>query len=232
MASSYGKLWTAGYSWRDIIHRPPAADAIEAPKAKKGKAPKKLPVAEVAADASTGDFGKLAAEVRQIQTDRRAIMQMVERLPDSEKQLLPDIVPTVDSLMKRAIELGQTLGQMEGEVDANALEALDRRLSELEAQGPGPERERRIDLLKRQRQTLADLVGRQEKVEAQFESCALAIQNMRFDLLRLRSAGVSAVLDNLTQVTQQAKALAIDVSAAIDAAGEITEALGRSTPRP
>ena len=232
MASSYGKLWTAGYSWRDVIHRPPAADAIEAPKAKGAKATKKLPVAEAAGDASTGDFGKLAAEVRQIQTDRRAIMQMVERLPDSEKQLLPDIVPTVDSLMKRAIELGQTLSQMEGQVDANALEALDRRLSELEAQGPGPERERRIDLLKRQRQTLADLVGRQDKVEAQFESCALAIQNMRFDLLRLRSAGVSAVLDNLTQVTQQAKALAIDVNAAIDAAGEIKEALGRSTPQP
>ncbi len=232
MASSYGKLWTAGYSWRDIIHRPPAADAIGAPKAKKGKAPKKLPVADVAGDASTGDFGKLAVEVRQIQTDQRAIMQMVERLPDSEKQLLPDIVPTVDSLMKRAIELGQTLSQMEGQVDADALEALDMRLAELEAQGPGPERERRIDLLKRQRQTLADLVGRQEKVEAQFESCALAIQNMRFDLLRLRSAGVSAVMDNLTQVTQQAKALAIDVNAAIDAAGEIKEALGRSTPRP
>ena len=232
MASSYGKLWTAGYSWRDVIHRPPAADAIEAPKATKAKATKKLPVAEVTGDASTGDFGKLAAEVRQIQTDRRAIMQMVERLPDSEKQMLPDIVPTVDSLMKRAVELGQTLSQMEGEVDASALEVLDTRLAELEAQGPGPERERRIDLLKRQRKTLADLVGRQDKVEAQFESCALAIQNMRFDLLRLRSAGVSAVMDNLTQVTQQAKALAIDVSAAIDAAGEIKEALGRSTPRP
>ena len=232
MASSYGKLWTAGYSWRDVIHRPPAADAIEAPKKKREQAAKKqLPAAvDGAPDASTGDFGKLASQVRQIQNDRQAIMQMVERLPDSEKQLLPEIVPTVDSLMNRAIELGHTLKQMEGEVDSHALESLDARLAELESQGPGPERERRIDLMKRQRETLADLVSRREKVEAQFESCALAIQNMRFDLLRLRSAGVGAVLDNLTMVTQQAKALAIDVNAAIDAAGEIKEALGRSTP--
>ena len=87
-------------------------------------------------------------------------------------------------------------------------------------------------MMRRQRQTLLDLIERRTKVEAQFESCALAIQNVRFDLLRLRSAGVGAVLDNLTMVTQQAKALAIDVNAAIDAAGEIREAIGRSTPRP
>ena len=104
-------------------------------------------------------------------------------------------------------------------------------MAELEAQGPGPERERRIDLMQRQRRTLADLVERREKIEAQFESCALAIQTMRFDLLRLRSAGVGAVMDNLTMVTQQARALAIDIDAAIAAAGEIKEALGRPTPQ-
>ncbi len=72
---------------------------------------------------------------------------------------------------------------------------------------------------------------RRQKVEAQFESCVLAIQNMRFDLLRLRSAGVAAVLDDLTMVTQQAKALNVDINAAIDAAGEIREALAKGTPR-
>ncbi|MCH8969586.1 MAG: protein kinase, partial [Planctomycetes bacterium] len=228
MASSYGKLWTAGYSWRDIIHRPPAADAIEAPKAKRQRdGAKKLPPVEAGREVSTGDFGKLTTELRQIQNDRRAIEQMVERLPESEKQMLPEILPTVDSLVKRATELGQTLNQMEGQVDAGALESLDKRLADLQAQGPGPERERRIDLMQRQRQTLADLVERREKIEGQFESCALAIQTMRFDLLRLRSAGVGAVMDNLTMVTQQAQALAIDIDAAIAAAGEITEFLER-----
>src|SRR2546425_7700310 len=52
------------------------------------------------------------------------------------------------------------------------------------------------------------------------------MQNVRFDLLRLRSAGVAAVLDDLTQATQQARALSRDVDHAIAAAGEIREALG------
>jgi hypothetical protein len=64
-------------------------------------------------------------------------------------------------------------------------------------------------------------------VQAQFESCVLAIQNVRFDLLRLRSAGMAEVLDDLTSATQQARALKIDVEAAIDAAGEIKHALGK-----
>jgi hypothetical protein len=38
------------------------------------------------------------------------------------------------------------------------------------------------------------------------------------------------VLDNLTMVTQQAKALSVDVDAAIEAAAEIKEVIGKSTP--
>ena len=64
-------------------------------------------------------------------------------------------------------------------------------------------------------------------IEEQFESCVLAVQNVRFDLLRLRSAGVDAVLGDLTSATQQARALSIDVEAAIEAAGEIREELGK-----
>jgi hypothetical protein len=54
---------------------------------------------------------------------------------------------------------------------------------------------------------------------------------VRFDLLRLRSADMDQVLSDLTSATQQARALRIDVEAAIDAAGEIREALGRGAPR-
>src|SRR2546422_9537498 len=73
--------------------------------------------------------------------------------------------------------------------------------------------------LARQRQTLTDLVTRRQLIEDQVESCVLAMQNVRFDLLRLRSAGVAAVLDDLTQATQQARALSRDVDHAIAPAG-------------
>jgi serine/threonine-protein kinase len=62
-------------------------------------------------------------------------------------------------------------------------------------------------------------------VAAHLESCVLAVQNVRFDLLRLRSAGVAAVLGDLTNATQQARALSRDVDNVIAAAGEIREVM-------
>ena len=38
----------------------------------------------------------------------------------------------------------------------------------------------------RQRQTISDLRGRRSQVASHLESCVLAMQNVRFDLLRLR----------------------------------------------
>lgn len=185
-----------------------------------------LPPAQLA-EPTSGEFGKLAGQIRQMQRDRAAIVQIVQRLPESERQLLPDVGPTVDSLIARAVELARTLQQMEGNVDEAALARLDQRVRALEGGESDSDADRRLDLLKRQRSVLAELAGRRSRVEAQFESCVLAVQNVRFDLLRLRSAGVAAVLEDLTSATQQARALQIDVEAAIDAAGEIKQALGR-----
>ena len=43
-------------------------------------------------------------------------------------------------------------------------------------------------------------------------------------------AGVAAVLEDLTSATQQARALSLDVEAAISAAGEIRQVLGKESP--
>jgi len=88
---------------------------------------------------------------------------------------------------------------------------------------------RRLKLLERQRGSLVELIRRRADIESQFESCVLAVRNMRFDMLRLRSAGINDVLDDITRATQQARALSIDINAAIGAAGEIKEAIGRHT---
>jgi len=111
-------------------------------------------------------------------------------------------------------------------VDAAALARLQEKLEAIKRQPESAERERQLDLLERQRQTLTDLLTRRQLIEDQIESCVLAMQTVRFDLLRLRSAGVAAVLDDLTHATQQARALSRDVDHAIAAAGEIREALG------
>jgi serine/threonine-protein kinase len=114
---------------------------------------------------------------------------------------------------------------MDTNLDSEGLAQIDERIEGLAREPDDPERARRLGLLKRQRQTIADLRGRRSQVASHLESCVLAMQNVRFDLLRLRSAGVAAVLGDLTQATQQAKALSRDVDNAIAAAGEIREAM-------
>jgi serine/threonine protein kinase len=216
----YSKLWQSGYSWRDVLHRPPAPDAVEA-RLSPVEVPKALRKAgDVGADE---DFGPLSGQITQLRRDESAIRQIVERLPASEKSLLPDVVHTVEGLSSRALELARTLSQMEGEVDPDALGRLQARLDDLTADGG---EDRRVELLRRQYDTLRELVERRHTLQGQFESCVLAVQNMRFDLLRLRSAGVSNVLDDLTSATQAARALSFDVEAAIEAAGEIRRELG------
>ncbi len=225
LASQYGRLWTSGYSMRDVLNRPAASDALPTVSGTAAK----LPAAGIAIasmpEATTGEFGTRAEQIRQIQKDRQAIFQVVEKLPPAERELLPEIVKTVDSLAGRALELGTMLRQMEGSVSDSSVDSLDSRIEALKAEGADAESDRRLGLLQRQRTALVELGKRREKIEAQFESCVLAVQNVRFDLLRLRSAGVDAVLSDLTSATQQVRALQFDVEAAIEAAAEIKEAL-------
>jgi eukaryotic-like serine/threonine-protein kinase len=219
----YMKLWQTGYSWRDVLHRPAAPDGAEA-RLGLSKRGAHLP-------ASTDEFGRQVDTVRQARNDREAILKIMERVPASERKLLPDVVVTVDALLRRAEELARMLHGMSGDVDEAALTRLEDRIDAVKRHEEGSERERQLNLLERQRQALGDLLTRRRRVEEQIESCVMAMQNVRFDLLRLRSAGVAAVLSDLTNATQQARALSRDVDHAIAAADEIQDVL-REGPRP
>jgi serine/threonine-protein kinase len=216
---NYATLWQAGYSWRDVLSRPPAPDALETTMTKGGRAgrPVALPSRE--------EYGSQLPAVMQVHGDRVAILKLVAKLPASEREMLPEVQQTADALYARATDLARTLHAMDSNLDSEGLEQIDERIAGLAREPDDPERARRLGLLKRQRQTIADLRGRRGQVASHLESCILAMQNVRFDLLRLRSAGVAAVLGDLTQATQQAKALTRDVDNAIAAAGEIREVL-------
>jgi tRNA A-37 threonylcarbamoyl transferase component Bud32 len=215
---NYARLWQAGYSWRDVLSRPPAPDAIETTMVKGGKARQlPLPTAE--------EYGAHLPAVMQVHGDRLAILKLMAKLPASERKMLPEVQQTADALYSRATDVARTLHAMDSNLDSEGLAAIDERIAGLTREPDDPERARRLNLLQRQRQTISDLRGRRSQVASHLESCVLAMQNVRFDLLRLRSAGVAAVLGDLTQATQQAKALSRDVDNAIAAAGEIREAL-------
>jgi serine/threonine protein kinase len=222
---AYMRLWQAGYSWRDVLHRPIASDAAEV---RLGLAGPGKPGQLLAP--TTGEFGRQADKVQQVAGDYQAIMRVVERLPKSEQKLLPDISATANALLKRAQELARTLHSLSAGVEDGAVDRLDARLAALRELPESPERERQLGLMQRQRQALSDLLQRRQVIEDQLESCILAMQTMRFDLLRLKSAGVDAVLGDLTMATQQARALSRDVDHAIEAASEIRQVLGGSPP--
>ncbi len=214
----YMKLWQNGYSWRDVLNRPAAPDAQEALRGpRRALGPPKA-----------DEFGRHVDTVRLARNDREAILKIMERVPSSERKLLPDVVVTVDALLKRAEELARMLHGMSADVDDGALARIEMRIEAVKHHEDGTERERQLSLLERQRQALSDLLTRRRRVEDQIESCMLAMQNVRFDLLRLRSAGVAAVLSDLTNATQQARALSRDVDHAIEAAGEIRDMLNAS----
>ncbi len=221
LVPQYGKLWQAGYSWRDVLARPPAPDAVETKGVVKGaKLPRQLP------PPSKQDVGAYQGQMLQTHNDRVAILKLLERLSPSERKMLPDdVAGTVDGLYQRSLDLARTLHAMDSHLGTQDLTKIEERIAALAKEPEDDERARRLGLLERQRKTVNDLRGRQEQVSGQMESCILAMQNVRFDLLRLRSADAASALGDLTHATQQARALSRDVDNAIAAAGEIREAL-------
>ncbi len=212
IARQYARLWTNGYSWKDVIHRPPAPDSIEGKKTPRG----------LLASINPRELGAYAAPIEQARADRAAVLAMLEKLGATERGMLPnDLAPTVDRLLERAVELARTLALVERDIDEDSVENVEARIRAVEGEVDAPDKARRLDLLRQQKEKVAVLADRRAALHAQFESCVLAMQNVRFDLLRLRSAGVSEALGDLTQATQQARALSRDVDAAIGAANEV-----------
>ena len=217
---SYAMLWQSGYSWRDVLTRPPAPDAMETTLVRGGGKG-----ARAITPPTSDEFGAHVSSVLQVYGDRLAIIKLMSKLPASERKMLPEVQQTADALYSRAADLARTLQAMDSNVDSENLAQIDERIAGLSREPDDPERSRRLSLLQRQRESIGVLRERRSQVASHLESCVLAMQNVRFDLLRLRSAGVAAVLGDLTQATQQAKALSRDVDNAIAAAGEIREAM-------
>jgi serine/threonine-protein kinase len=217
----YARLWQAGYSWRDVLARPPAPDAIGAGGARApGRLPRQLP------NPSPSEFGDHYLVIKQMRDDRNGILRLVDGLPADTRKDLAEVSETVDGLYSRAMDLARSLTLMQRDVaDDGSVGRIEARLAELEASEPGDERTRQMELLERQRKSLGDLQTRRQQMLANLESCRLAMQNLRYDMLKLKTSDIAAVMGDLTQATQQARAVSRNVDNAIAAAAEVKEAL-------
>ncbi len=212
----YSELWQAGYSWRDVLHRPDAPDAISSNSAKRLKGVRQLA-------APTGEeYGPWLSKMTQVHSDRGAILSIWEKLTDTDREMFPEMLQTVEGLHDRSAQLARTLNDMD-RVGLQDVALIDTRLAELRERNQNEERDRQIALLDRQRQACVDLQARRSEIVDRLESSVLLMQSLRLELLRIKERGVGAMSDSLALVTQQARAITRDVDNAISAAKEVRE---------
>jgi serine/threonine-protein kinase len=178
--------------------------------------------------------GVHAGVVSQAQIDRDEIKRLIDSMTGAERNLVANVVPSADALLDRVRTLAASLEDVERNVPRGALDAIEREITKLEGEANPLERERseervrRLAALRRQRRALTDLTARRDQMATRLESCSLALQNMRFDVLRLRAGAQSHA--QVTSLALEALNLAREVDYAV-AAGEDVARLTSSTLR-
>ncbi len=251
VAYKYARLWSDGYDWRDVFRQPRdkmivdvAAETIDDAKAIFNRE-KRAEVRErarrrrlstgadtvgggavaggaVVAALSAGPYGGTA---RQALLDRDEIIRLFGELPKSDRERLPDVVPSAQRLAETVIGLATKLTESERESGNTGVEAIDKEIATLEAQanpleGAASElRVKRLAMLKRNRRTASEGARRRTELKARLENCTLALQNMKFDVLRLKTGNES--WQRVTSVAEAAMALAREVDSAIYVGDEL-----------
>ncbi len=180
--------------------------------------------------ASAADMAVLAGShagiVRQAFADRDEIARLVASMPQDERALIPDVNASASALAEKVQGLAVQLAEIERSAAAGALPPIEREIVELEAQANplehrrSEERVRRLAYLKRQRRAVADVSTRMEQLGGKLENCRIALQNMRLDVLRLRTG--KQTYQHITLVAERAMSLAREVDNAVYVAEEMS----------
>jgi serine/threonine-protein kinase len=162
------------------------------------------------------------AVIRRAAGDRASIIELVNSLPREDRAMVSEVKPTVEALFERVIALAQSLHKMEGDIDPSFVAELDDRIASFR-NGGSLEEQRQLALLQRQRDTIQQLAERRSALVRQMESAALALGNLRLDLIKLRSSGVESALQDVSNATQEARALSREIAVALDVAAELRD---------
>jgi serine/threonine protein kinase len=182
------------------------------------RTPDQLAAELAAPDVLAGPHGET---VRRAAADRAMMNDIMRALRPVEREMIPDIGPTVNALAERVGSLATTLHRLDADVSGASLGALDSRIASMGTEPDTPERERRLALLTRQRASLHDLIERRRSLANQLESAGLMLQNLKLDLLKLRSSGIGSTIEDSTSATQEARALSRDIGHVLEAAEDL-----------
>jgi serine/threonine-protein kinase len=226
-----GSIWSDGVgpfeAFRKGIRAKIRAEHGPAALAPGGLAAVPLPPArtteQLAGDLATPDVlaGSYGDAVRRAAADRAMMLGIVDALRPVEREMIPDIRPTVDALAQRVGSVATTLHRLDADVSGASLGSLDERIAGLTTEPATPERERRLSLLQRQRSSLHELLERRRSLANQLESAGLMLQNLKLDLLKFRSSGIGSAIEDQTTATQEARALSREIGLLVEASDDL-----------
>ncbi len=227
LIKEWGSLWSEGVTLAQILSRPGAPDLRSIGSAGDGGAVRALPPA-----AAEDEALKLAprevlasaygSSVRRAVADRTAVLATVSSLAKADRDLLPDVVPTVTALVERVASVAQTLYHLDADCSPALVTELEGRIAQVEREpADAADRERRLSLLKRQLVSMTELGSRRARLTGQLDSAGLALQNLKYDLLKLRSSGVQSAIGDVNSATVEARALSREIGHVLEAADEL-----------
>ena len=169
--------------------------------------------------------GRSAELLAQAAHNRDEIARILDTLPPADRVRLSDVLRSSTALYDKIEALALSLSALERSLAPGAKESVDAEIARLEsAANPlegaaSDERVRRLAHLRRQRRAMADLVKRRDEASEKLETCALALQNMRLDMVRLRAG--TQTHENVTTLAVNALSLAESVDSALYVADEM-----------
>jgi serine/threonine-protein kinase len=175
--------------------------------------------------------GIQSPSVRQAANHRDDILRWVATLSKRDKSIAADISPTANALYDNVVALATQVATLDREVSPGAAAEVEAEISSLEAQAnpfdqrASEERVRRLAHLKRQRRAVADLESRRERSRERLESCLLALENLRLDVIKLKAG--SQTMQQITMVAERARELANEVDNAMYVADEMAKLKGQ-----
>jgi len=181
---------------------------------------------------AAGGYGD---RIRKAEADRAEVLRLLERMPAAERARIPDVGRSADALAEKVKYLAVALSDLERGVSASGADGIEAEITRLEGaanpldESGSDERVKRLAYLKRQRRALVDVVSRRDAVAAKLETCAVALQNIKLDLIRLNAG--SQTPQHITSLAMDALNLADSVDSALYVADELRNTGARPASR-
>jgi serine/threonine-protein kinase len=183
-----------------------------------------MPTSELPAASPARVAPEYTAKLRDALRHREDILRLIDTLPKREREQVQEVPATADALYRRIELLAVDLTELDRAFAADEGDKVEREIEQLEAaanpmDGRSDERIRRLANLRKKRVSLRGLKEKRDKSSARFENCVLALENMRYDVLKLKTGGQS--FQQVTQLAERAMSLAEEVDNAVYVAEEM-----------